>query len=163
VEYPIQLAADLSAYWALRQPVPRLNPDDTSACPFPASELEKAVREQNTFTLPEGVDGRADQSPNRQMAGILLSRQLAFLRTGHIGPSRFLLFGFTDKAGNDVYLTAQRTPLEFNSLNEVRCWPGYAKLNPDQILLFAFASSLSRSHLRVAKRRSAWTVSEARR
>jgi len=160
VEYPVQLAADLTAFGSLQQSVPRLNPDDSNSCPFPLRDLELSVREQNTFTLPEGVDGRVDQAPGRRLAGIPLSTQLAFLRTGHIGPSRFWLYGFTDKVGNDIYLTAQRTPIEIDNLNAVRCWPGYAKLTPDQLLLFAFAHSLFRSGLRVAQRGSGWAIAD---
>lgn len=151
IRYRLKHAWLLNLMRTYKGTVPRLERDTAASCVFPESEIADAIRNQNTFTCPEGLDGQLDRFTDPSIAPPQGDTGPKFLRTGQIGRDHFWLWSLRDKLGNDVYLIAQRSPASSPKLNEVICIKGFAPLTPDQAIAFHFFESRRQSGLIVRK------------
>lgn len=126
------------------------------ACPFGASEIAACVKDQNTFTMPEGADGRVDARPGHVLGGVKVSHDPVFLSDAHVGSLRVWLWGFVDRVGNDCYLAgwvsdiAQRTP------RGMKVFTGFSALTVDQMIARVYCGYLERESLRLKRLRGRW-------
>lgn len=152
--YRLQLVSDLRSFREVSVTIPQLS---EAVLTPPRIEVERLVREQNMFTLPEGHDGRLDNVPDRAVSGIAISPQAHLVRTGQVGPVSMWLYVFTDRIGNDVFIVHQLCP-SIELLSRVRAFPGYASLTPDQVMLFSFAESLQSHDFELRRSDSSWVI-----
>ncbi len=151
IRYRLKHAWLLNLMRAFKGNVPRLEHDTPSSCVFPESDIINAIRKQNTFTCPEGLDGKLDRFAAPSIPPPQGDAGPKFLRTGHIGHAHFWLWSMRDKLGNDVYLIAQRAPISSPKTNEVTCIKGFAPLTPDQAIAFHYFESRRQSGFAVRR------------